>query len=288
MWGGDIQVTTGQLNLEEGAEINVSAAGLGEAGSINIGAQNITLDSSFLNAETAVGDQGNITLENANTLLLRNNSQITTNATESATGGDIFITSDAISLLDNSDITANAVEGQGGNIQITTKGIFQEPDSEITATSELGIDGTITINSPDVDPTSGIFELPDVPIDAARILAQDLCKLSNDKIAKGSSFIITGRGGLTPTSESSLVNRDRIVNWASREDLEVSNNGTVGIRHREIKDIPDKSYANLQQSQGLVVAADGSTWLTANVPNAVTQNATTEHPDCQNNSKLQK
>lgn len=279
--GGDIQVTTVELNIEQGAEINVSAAGSGEAGSINIDAQKVTLDAGSFTAETRVGDQGNITLENLNTLLLRNNSQITTNATELATGGDISITSDAISLLDNSDITANAVEGQGGNIQITTQGIFQEPDSQITATSELGIDGTITINSPDVDPTSGIFELPDVPIDAARILAQDLCKLTNDKIAKGSSFIITGRGGLTPTAESSLVNRDRIVNWASREDLEVSNNGTVGIRHREIKDTPDKSYADLQQSQGLVVAADGSAWLTANVPNAVTQNATTEHPDCQ-------
>ncbi len=284
--GGDIQVTTGELTIQEGAEINVSGAGSGEAGSINIDAQKVTLDAGSLTAETRVGDQGNITLENLDTLLLRNNSQITTNATELATGGDISITSDGISLLDNSDITANAVEGQGGNIQITTQAIFQEPDSQITATSELGIDGTITINSPDVDPTSGIFELPDVPIDAARILAQDLCRLTNDKIAKGSSFIITGRGGLTPTSESSLVNRDRIVNWASREDLEVSDNGTVGIRHREIKDTPDKSYADLQQSQGLVVAADGSTWLTANVPNAVPQNATTEHPDCQNNSKL--
>ena len=276
---GSLSLKTNQLSVLEGSEIRVNASGSGLAGNLEIAANSINLDRSSLNAETRVGDQGNITLNNADTLLLRNNSQITTNAAESATGGDITITSDGIALLDSSDITANAFEGRGGNIQITTQGIFREPDSDITAASELGIDGTITINSPEVDPTSGIFELPNVPIDAEGILAQDLCKLEDEKIAKGSSFIITGRGGLTPTSEESLGNRDRIVNWASRDDLEVSQNGTVGIRQRE-KERTDKSYPDIQQSQGLIVASDGSIWLTANVPNTVPQNSPAVHPDC--------
>ncbi len=276
---GDVRLETNQLSVLDGSEISVNALGSGLAGNLEIAANSINLDRSSLNAETRVGDQGNITLNNADTLLLRNNSQITTNAAELATGGDITITSDGIALLDNSDITANAFEGRGGNIQITTQRIFREPDSNITAASELGIDGTITINSPEVDPTSGIFELPNVPIDAEGILAQDLCKLEDEKIAKGSSFIITGRGGLTPTSEESLENRDRIVNWASRDDLEVSQNGTVGIRQRE-KERTDKSYPEIQQSQGLIVASDGSIWLTANVPNTVPQNSQAVHPDC--------
>ncbi|MEM8829464.1 MAG: hypothetical protein AAGE96_08915, partial [Cyanobacteria bacterium P01_G01_bin.19] len=194
-------------------------------------------------------------------------------------GGDITISSDGIVLLDNSDITANAVEGQGGNIQITTQGIFQEPDSEITAASELGIDGTVTFNTPEVDPASGIFELPDIPIDADAILAQDLCKLEDEKIAKGSSFVITGRGGLVPTSTGSLENRDRLVDWASRDELKVSNNGTVGIRQRE-EDSTDESYPEIKQSQGLVVAADGSTWLTANAPKSRSQTTGISHPNC--------
>ncbi|WP_019503632.1 filamentous hemagglutinin N-terminal domain-containing protein [Pleurocapsa sp. PCC 7319] len=278
--GGDIQVTAGHLDIQEGAEVNVSSTGTGEAGSLNIEAQNVTLDRGSLTAETRVGEQGNITLNNADTLLLRNNSQITTNAAELATGGDIFISSDGIALLDNSDITAKAVRGQGGNIQITAQSIFREPDSEITAASELGIDGTITINSPEVDPASGVVELSDVPIDAGAIFAQDLCKFQDEKIAKGSSFIITGRGGLTPTSEESLGNRDRIVNWASRDDLEVSKNGVVGIRQRTEKESINKKYPEIQQSQGLVVASDGSTWLTANAPNTAPQNSPTVHPDC--------
>ncbi|MFM2311221.1 MAG: hypothetical protein RLZZ04_497 [Cyanobacteriota bacterium] len=282
--GGNISVEAGQLDIADGAEIDVSAAGTGVAGSLSIDAQDVTLDKGSLTAETRVGDRGNISLNNADTLLLRNNSQINTDAEASATGGNITISAQGIAALDNSNITANAVRGQGGNIQITTEGIFSEPDSQITAASELGIDGTVTLNTPDVDPTSGIIELPNAPIDAENILAQDLCKLEDEKIAKGSSFIITGRGGLTPTSADSLGDADHVVNWASREDLEVSQNGAVGIRQREInnleKDSANISYPDIKQSQGLVVTADGSTWLTATAQNASNQNPNLAHPDC--------
>jgi filamentous hemagglutinin family protein len=282
--GGNIRVAAGQLDISDGAEIDVSAAGTGVAGSLSIDAQDITLDKGSLTAETRVGDLGNISLNNADTLLLRNNSQITTDASAAATGGNITISAQGIAALDNSDITAKAVRGQGGNIQITTQGIFSEPDSQITAASELGIDGTVTLNTPDVDPASGIYQLPDAPIDAENILAQDLCKLEDEKIAKGSSFIITGRGGLTPTAADSLGDVDNVVNWANREDLEVSQNGAVGIRQREAnssaKDSANTSYPNIQQSQGLVVAKDGSAWLTANAYSTASNNSGITHPDC--------
>ena len=285
---GSLDLETNQLSVLNGSEISVGASGSGLAGNLEIAANTINLDQSFLNAETRVGDQGNITLDNADTLLLRNNSQINTNATELATGGDITLSSEAIAALDNSDITANAVEGRGGNIQITTQGIFQEPDSQITAASQLGIDGTITFNTPDVDPTAGIFELPDIPLDTENILAQDLCKLEDEKIAKGSSFIITGRGGLAPTSEESLGNRDRIVNWASRKDLEVSDSGAVGIRQREEHDTANQNYPEIKQSQGLLVTDNGSTWLTANAVNTDPKGAKINHPDCQTQSSTTK
>ena len=276
---GSLSISTPNLTVAEFGNIDVSATGTGEAGSLSIDAQNVTLDGGSLTAETRAGDRGNISLENADTLLLRN-SQITTRAFESATGGNITLNSDGIVLLDNSDITANAERGQGGNIQITTQGILQERDIQITAASEFGIDGTITFNTPDVDPVSGIQELPDVPIDAEAVLAQDFCKLENERIAKGSSFIITGRGGLIPTSKDSLTNRDRLVDWASRDDIEVSQSGAVGIRQRQ-EDSTDNNYPKIQQSQGLLIAADGSKWLTANAPNS-TQTTTINHPDCTN------
>ena len=277
---GNLSINTDRLTVTNGGEINVSATGTGEAGSLNINAQDIVLDRGTLTAETQAGDKGNINLNNLDTLLLRNNSNITTNATKEATGGDININSKGIALIDQSNITANAVEGRGGNINITTQRLFQEPDSKITATSEFNLDGKITIKSPDVDPTSGLIELPDVPIDAATILAQDLCKFEDDKIAKGSSFIITGRGGLTPTSADPLENLDRVVRWANRDDIKVSKNGLVGVRQRSDSDTAEKSYPVIQQAQGWITTSDGSVWLVANAPETIPQNSRIVHPNC--------
>ena len=279
---GNSNIETDNLIVRDDSRIAVNAIDSGAAGNLSIEAQNIELDNGSLTAETQTGNEGNISLDNADTLLLRNNSEITTNATGLATGGNIAISSDGIALLDNSDITANAERGQGGNIQITTQGILREPNTNISVDSELGIDGTVTFNTPDVDPVSGIEELPDVPVDTEAILAQDFCMLENEQIASGSSFIITGRGGLIPTSKGSLDSRDRLVDWASRDDIEVSQSGAVGIRQRE--DSAAYSYPKIQQSQGLLVAADGSTWLTANAPNTNFQNYNIIHPDC-NTSK---
>ncbi|MGK7893614.1 MAG: filamentous hemagglutinin N-terminal domain-containing protein [Xenococcus sp. (in: cyanobacteria)] len=277
---GDLMINTDRLTIANQGQVSVSATGTGEAGSLKINAKDINLNNGILIAETKAGDQGNITLSNLDTLLLRNNSQITTNATREATGGDININSNTIALLNNSSITANAVQGRGGNITITTQGLFQEPDSKIEATSEENIDGTIIINNSDIDRTSGFVELPNVPIDAETILAQNLCKFEDDKIAKGSSFIITGRGGLTPTSEESLGNVNNVVGWASRDDLEVSHDGLVGVRQRSKNETSKTNYPVIQQSQGWVTTADGSVWLVADAPQTILQNSQITHPDC--------
>ena len=253
--GGSLSIETPELTVLDGAEISTIARNNRQGGNITI-----DFDTTRLNS-----------------LLLRD-SQITANAFDSARGGNITLNFDGIALLDDSNINTNAERGQGGNIQITTQGILQESNNQITATSESGTSGTVTFNTPDVDPISGIEELPDVPIDTEAILAQDFCKLEDEKIASGSSFIITGRGGLIPTSKGSLSNRDRLVDWASRDDLKVSQSGAVGIRKRK-EDSADKNYPKIQQSQGLLVAADGSTWLTANAPNS-TQTTAINHPDC--------
>ena len=147
--------------------------------------------------------------------------------------------------------------------------------NDIDASSQFGLDGTIAINDPDVDPTSGVVELPSVPIDADAILAQDLCRVENE-IARESYFIVTGKGGLTPTSADSLSNINRVVNWTDKSDLEVSNSGVIALE-RSPESNKERSVI---QSQGFTVAADGSLWLTANSNNSLLQNSS-KHPDCQ-------
>lgn len=279
---GNLQVTTPELTVANGGEINVSATGTGEAGSLNIQARNITLDRGTLIATTKSGDQGNITLSNLDTLLMLNQSQINTNATGKATGGNITIQSNAVGLLDKSKITANAVEGKGGNIVISTQGLIEEQNTEIEASSDKGIDGTVTINNPDVDPASGIIELTDIPIDVDAILTRNLCRLEKEKIAQGSSLIITGRGGLTPTAEDSLDNVENVVRWTNPQSVKVSQDGLVGVRQRSLpKEASQAKDLIVRQSQGWVTTADGSVWLVANSPESIPQNSQISPNNCQ-------
>lgn len=135
---------------------------------------------------------GNITLQTGN-LQLRHNSQITTNASGTATGGNINIESGAVAALENSDIRANAVRGRGGNITINTQGIFRSTDSDIDASSELGIDGNVELRTPNTDPVKGLNQP-----ETTRVPAQPTrgCQTSGQRASR---FVVTGRGGLPPS-----------------------------------------------------------------------------------------
>jgi len=134
-----------------------------------------------------VGSRGNLQIE-GDRLLLRNNSQILTNAGTAATGGNVGIEVQTLTLLDTSAITANAVRGQGGNIQITAQGIFAAPTTAIAASSALGIDGTVTFNTPNVDPGAGLVILPLTTIDVEDLLSQGCDRRSG-------RLTVLGRGG---------------------------------------------------------------------------------------------
>lgn len=138
-------------------------------------------------------------------LLLRDRGQITTNATGSATGGNINLNTPLIVGLGNSDIVARATQGAGGKISIDTSGLFGiayrpalTPESDINASSDSGIDGTVAISSPKVDPENSLVELPSSLVD------------SSDEFTAGcgagqGQFVATGRGGL-PISPASTIN----------------------------------------------------------------------------------
>jgi large exoprotein involved in heme utilization and adhesion len=277
---GNLTINTPLLTVRDGAQVTVSATGTGEAGSLTVDADSILIDrEGSLEATTRTGDQGNINL-NANDIILRRGSNITTNATEKATGGNITIDTDILAALEDSDITANAVDGRGGNIQIDTQGIFLSPDSQITASSDRGIDGTVVITTPEVDPTAGVLELPSSPVDAESLIAKDVCRIEDGKIARGSSFIITGKGGLPPTSEDPPINSHRMVEWETV--AEERGNSTVTLRQRTQTDEQgEKTYPVIQQAQGWKIAPDGTLLLTAQATTATPQSPEGVSPHCQ-------
>ena len=274
------------LNDEAGIFANTIGDAIGSGGNINIAANSIFLNNrGSISAATVSNAGGNVSLQLQDLLSLRKNSSISARSEDFGSGGNITINTNIIfaSPNQNNDIIANAQQGLGGNIDITAESILgiEERNStplnntnDLDVSSDLSIDGTVTINNPDVDPTSGIIELTTVPIDAEAILAQDLCRVENENIAGGSSFIITGRGGLTRTSAESLDNINRVVGWTDGSQLD-RDNSVVEVRRENTT----AASQPVVQSQGLMVAADGSLWLTANSDRATTQTVIA-HPDC--------
>ncbi|TBR60845.1 hypothetical protein B4U84_08395 [Westiellopsis prolifica IICB1] len=199
---GGIQINARSLSLSNRAILSANSEGTGAAGDIKVTTvKDIRLDNRASITATTKGDQGNIFL-NSRDLILRRNSNITTNATGTARGGNIRIVTGNFVALENSDITANAQKGFGGNIFIKAAYRFASPDSDITAASDLGtqFSGTVQVNNTDVDPSQGLMQLPDNPTDASNQIAENPCQKGF-----GSSFIITGRGGLPSSPNDSFA-----------------------------------------------------------------------------------
>ncbi|MEH1935816.1 MAG: S-layer family protein [Nostoc sp.] len=217
---GSVNITADSLRVRDGAEITVSNSGTGDAGNLNINARNIFLDNgASLQAEANGGSRGNIRLQASDFLLLRHGSNIITNARGASTGGNIDINAGSIVAVpkENSDISANAVLGQGGNIQITTQGIFGlkfrpqlTPDSDITASSQFGVSGTVEVNTIGVDPNSGLVQLPANVTDPSQQIATGCAG------SEGSRFVATGRGGI-PENPTQQVTSDRT--WDDLRDI---------------------------------------------------------------------
>ena len=201
----NIKINTNNLSLTNDAQISVESLGQGSAGDLDIQANSIALESgASLLASTPVGTGGNITLEIAEVLILRDNSTISAEATNDANGGNIKINSDLVVAVpnQNNDIIANASQGNGGNINITTRGIFgiEERSSnppnntnDIDASSQFGLDGTITINELDPNPVEGLEAFPRAVIDPNKLVVFSLCSLARD-----SEFYYTAKGGNAP------------------------------------------------------------------------------------------
>ncbi|AFY82420.1 filamentous hemagglutinin N-terminal domain-containing protein [Oscillatoria acuminata] len=234
---GDLTISSSQLTIRDGAKLSVSGEATGNAGSLTVNSDALELqNAAILTGETVSGQGGNIGI-NADTIILRGNSNISTTAgtqDNPGNGGNITIDTEAIAGLENSNISANAFNGSGGAIAIATDVILGlEAKTREQLESELGEDltqfdpntlstnditaisrtdpslsGTIGINTPDVDPSKGFVELPDETVDVARLINDTVCRLG-----QGSEFVQTGRGGLPPSPTDPLTTNEVWEDW---------------------------------------------------------------------------
>ncbi|WP_242059092.1 MULTISPECIES: two-partner secretion domain-containing protein [Nostoc] len=270
--GGNISIYPKILTVRDGATITVNSDGEGIGGNIQLSGDSVSLDGGAISAKTRSNNGGNVNLHLQDLLLLRNSSQITTDAGEKQFGGNggnikIDVPNGFIVALpsENSDITANAYSGRGGNIYIKAKSIFGIErrifptllNSDITASSELGIAGDVTLNIPNVDPRSGLVELKRNVVDPSEQIAQNPCQRG-----VGSKFIITGRGGLPP-SPNEATSSDAV-----RVDLVEPAPGRSGEqRGRGTEEKTKSSVAKpIVPTQGWIFDKNGEVMLTAYDP----------------------
>jgi filamentous hemagglutinin family protein len=216
--GGDIDITTNRLIVRDDAEIVSGSIGTGDAGNIKIKANFLEIigKGSGIASFTNAGNGGNINLDIADLLFLRDRGLISTTAGRSqagGNGGNININSKFIVAIpeENSDISANAYTGSGGRVQINSQGIFgiesrtkPSDKSDITASSELGISGITDINAPDTNSIQNSFTgaSPNV-IDTNALIANSCISRSSSK--QGGTFFITGSGALRNSPGNGLI-----------------------------------------------------------------------------------
>lgn len=228
----DIQITTPNLSLYDRGAISVNSLGSGAAGTLDIIADNVTLENQGqLNGTTSSGRGGNINLQVDNIVRLQNNSAIDTNAIASGDGGNIDLTADFIIASENSSISANAAAiGDGGNINVTAKELFITDDSKITADADLGIDGTVEINTSIDNEQNNYTELPQKVVRTENTIVQS-CGNGN---GSQNVFSYTGRGGLPLNPLREFPTNNIVI-----ADLEIPDNAIAEELEAEIMSEPE-------------------------------------------------
>jgi filamentous hemagglutinin family protein len=286
--GGTIRVNTPILTLDDRARIEVNSAGNGVAGDLRINATSIEMGNrSQLTAQTRSTNGGNITVRNLDYLLLRQGSRISTNAGTARAGGDggnINVAADFIVAVpsENSDITANAFAGNGGRVNITSQRLFgiaprefSTPLSDITASSEQGVQGVVAIDTPDIDPSRGLAELPTDVNDASQQIAQN-CPTGGTTASELGEFVVTGRGGLPPNPTELLGSETVLIQLASvDEDATVSDRSFSRGSQSSISSPQSSDAETIIEAQGWLISTDGRVMLVAQNPHPRSNMTTT-------------
>jgi len=134
--GGNIDITTGSLQLLNDSAISASTYGDGNAGNIQITADSIVLDAGHPQPGFVPG--------------ISSSSSLSFDGVENTgNGGNVVITAGSLSMREGMMISvATATPGNGGNIHIETGSVLLDSQASIQSSSEAaGRAGTVTLKS---------------------------------------------------------------------------------------------------------------------------------------------
>jgi large exoprotein involved in heme utilization and adhesion len=281
---GELTINTGRLVVQNRGQVSVSGTvsgtQAGASGDLDIEAGSIFLNNQGqLIAKTASGEGGNIRLRVQDSIVMRYNSEISTEAGRTGNGGNINIEAGGFVLAilsENSDIVANAFQGRGGNARATATGVFgfrqfqgrRTPESDFTASSELGIDGVVTINTRD---NPRLVALPQNVLNEQIV---QVCPSRGEQVAQH-EFIVTGRGGLPDNPHETLSN-DAV--WT---DLRPMPQTTTRSSSQDIKLITHSQTVPFIEAQGWMINDQGQVVLTAEASTVTPQSSRLTSAQCQ-------
>jgi filamentous hemagglutinin family protein len=157
--GGNIQITTGQLTVQEGARMITSTSGSGRAGNIAVNAADIQLSgatSGLFAQTTTAADAGNLTIQPQGDVQsvqvnLQDGAQISASTFSSGRGGILLITApESITLTGNGSVIAAGTDGSGtgGNLNFRTGTLNIQNQAEVTvSSSSTGSAGSLFVEA---------------------------------------------------------------------------------------------------------------------------------------------
>ncbi|MEH2228174.1 MAG: filamentous hemagglutinin N-terminal domain-containing protein [Nostoc sp.] len=235
--GGNINITAGSLSLTNGAQLETSTSGQGNAGSVFVQAK----DSVYLAGSgtgilsnvfsEAVGKGGEIDIT-AGSLFLTNGAALISSTRGQGNAGNVFVqTKDSVSLAGSGTHIFTTVNrggvGKGGDIDISSRSFSVTGGAELAASTEgRGNAGNILVNATDSVELSGVASFPVLEDGRAGGFSSGLFTTTN----KGAS----GQGGELGVTTGILRVSDGAVLSARSQSGSKGGNITVNANVLEV------------------------------------------------------
>ena len=267
--GGDVNINTNTLLVENGAVITASTLGRGKGGNLTVDAQNVQLigvteDGSLSSALSAfagsnlTGDAGNLTIR-TNTLLVKDGAEINSNTFGQGRGGNLSIAAQDIQVIGTSQdaqflsglfaSTEPNSTGDAGELTIKANNLLVKDGGRITAsTFGEGKGGNLSVDADNIQLigttkngsfSSGLFtsaeadstgDAGDLTVNTDILQVEDEAKLSVESLGTGRA------GNLIVNADSIRLNNNALLsaNTGNNEIDSDTEQAIININSREL------------------------------------------------------
>jgi filamentous hemagglutinin family protein len=155
-FAGNLTVNTGQLTLQQGAEISASTVS-GSGGDILLQNLNtLNVNNSQISASTQNGEGGNLSIDARDSVLLSGVGGLSVEATGTGSAGHLTVNTGQLTLQQGAEISASTVSGMGGDILLQNLNTLNLNNSQISASTQTGQAGNLNVYARDSVLLSGV------------------------------------------------------------------------------------------------------------------------------------